>query len=429
MICLVYRLPRQVGYNGQVILRKVSIMSIIEEEMEQHAARIDEVAGETSREDAFHTAEVITVAAAHGAHDTYFSFLPTILPLLIEKLSLSTAQAGLLSACTQIPNLVQPLIGYLADHKNMKLLVILAPTFSGVLISLVGVAPSFGLTALLLLLAGFSTAGFHSIAPAMVGAKAGRKVGRGMGFFMVGGELGFGIGPLVVVAAISVLTLNGLPWLMTLGMLASVILYFRLKDTSTVRSARGGAGLPWREALTQMKGLMLPIMAITFITAFLNVNIVNFLPTFLSGEGAAFALAGASLSIVELSGTIGVFLMSMYSDRLGQRNIALVGTLLSVGFAAGFLLLQGWVRLVMLVGVGMSAFVANPAFLAMVQTQFKANRSLANGMYMASSFILRSVAVVIVGALADHFGMRPVFAGSAAAALLAVPLIFLLPDR
>jgi MFS family permease len=36
---------------------------------------------------------------------------------------------------------------------------------------------------------------------------------------------------------------------------------------------------------------------------------------------------------------------------------------------------------------------------------------------------------VIVGFLADRYGMRPVFAWSAAASLLAVPVIMLLPGR
>lgn len=380
-------------------------------------------------DDDFHTAEVVTVAAAHGAHDTYFSYLPTILPLLIEKFALSTAQAGLLSACTQVPNLVQPFIGLLADRKNLRLLVILAPAISGMLITLMGVAPTPGLVALLLLLAGFSTAGFHAIAPAMIGARSGKLVGRGMGFFMVGGELGFGIGPLVVVAAIGAFTLAGLPWLMALGMLASIILYFRLKNVSTVRHVERSNSLPVRQALAQMRELLLPIMAITFITAFLNANIVNYLPTFMSREGVSFALAGASLAVVELSGTVGVFLMGIYSDRLGQRTIALLGTAASVVFALGFLLTQGWVQLIMLVGIGLSAFIANPAFLAMIQNRFKNNRSLANGVYMSSSFILRSSVVVLVGFLADRFGMRPVFMGSAVAALLALPLIRFLPNK
>ncbi len=378
-------------------------------------------------EEDFHTAEVITVAAAHGAHDTYFSYLPTILPLLIQNFSLNTAQAGLLSACTQIPNLLQPVIGHLADRRNLRTLVVMAPAISGLLITLVGVAPNFGVSALLLLLAGFSTAGFHAIAPAMVGAHSGRKVGRGMGFFMVGGEMGFGLGPLMAVAVIGALTLRGLPWLMTLGMLASLILYVRMKNASTVKQLKYAPSLPARQALWEMRGLMLPIMAITFITGFLNANIVNYLPTFMSREGAVFSLAGASLAVVELSGTVGVFLMGVFSDRLGYRSIALLGTLASAIFSAGFLLTQGWVQIVMLVGIGLSAFVANPIFLAIVQTKFKSNRSLANGVYMSSSFILRSSVVVIVGLLADHFGMRPVFVGSAVAALLAIPLIYLLP--
>lgn len=398
-------------------------MTVIEEQALSAALAADPA------EEAFHTAEVITVAAAHGAHDTYFSYLPTILPLLIQNLALSTTQAGLLTAFTQFPNLLQPVIGHLADRKNLKALVVLAPTLSGILITLVGIAPNFGTAALLLLLAGFSTAGFHSIAPAMVSSRAGRKVGRGMGFFMVGGEMGFGLGPLVVVATIGLLTIRGLPWLMTLGMLASLILYFRLKNVSTVRRAQTEASLPVRQALTEMRGLMLPIIGSLFITGFLNANVVNYLPTFMSREGAAFALAGISLTIVQMGGTLGVFLMGLYSDRISPRTIAIGGTFVSVAFSLGFLAAHGWLQMVMLAGIGLSSFVANPAFLTIVQTRFTKNRSLANGVYMSSSFVLRSLVVVIVGMLADRFGMRPVFAGSAMAALLAIPLMLLLPSK
>ncbi len=404
-------------------------MTTIEDRLKPSVMELDQILIGEKSEDLFHLPEVVTVAAAHGAHDTYFSYLPTILPLLIKNLALNTTQAGLLTVFSQIPNLFQPVIGHLADRKNLKILVILAPTLSGILITLVGVAPSFGFAGLLLLLAGFSSAGFHSIAPTMVSAQAGRKVGRGMGFFMVGGELGFGLGPLMVVATIGYLTLKGLPWLMTLGMLASVILYFRLKNASTVRHAQAEAGLPVPQALRQMSGLMLPMMSITFITGFLSANIVNYLPTFMSSEGAVFALAGASLAVVELSGTVGALLMGLFSDRLGQRNIVLYGTLISVFFSMGFLLLQGWMQIAMLVGVGMSAFVANPAFLSIIQTRFTRNLSLANGVYMSSSFILRSIVVVLVGIMADLYGMRPVFVGSVLITLLSLPFIFMLPKK
>lgn len=377
----------------------------------------------------FQNAEILTVAGAHGAHDTYFAFLPTILPLLIEKFTLTTAQAGLLTAFSQIPNLLQPVIGLLADRKNLKILVVLAPALSGSLITLIGVAPTYSIMALLLLLAGFSTASFHSIAPAMVGARSGEKVGRGMGFFMVGGELGFSIGPILVVAAIGYLTLRGLPWLMTLGFLASFILYFRLRHISTVRCVENESSLPVRQVLKEMPELLVPIIGVVFITGFLHANLVNYLPTFMAGEGASFSLAGISLAVVEFSGTAGVLLMGLFSDRLGQRNVAMAGILASVIFSAGFLMTRGWLQILMLVGIGLTVFIPNPAFLALIQSRFQHNRSLVNGIYMSSSFILRSVVVVLVGILADHFSLRTVFVWSTAASLLAVPFLLLLPGR
>jgi MFS transporter, FSR family, fosmidomycin resistance protein len=402
-------------------------MNPIEEQPSPTIAETDLPPAEESPTESFNLVEVATVAAAHGAHDTYFSFLPTILPLLIQNLSLNTTQAGLLSAFSQFPNLLQPLIGHLADRKNLKALVIMAPTLSGILITLVGVAPNYGTAALLMLLAGFSTACFHSISPGMATAQAGRKVGRGMGFFMVGGEFGFAVGPLLVVTTIAYLTIRGLPWLMTLGMLASIILFFRLKNVSTVRHAQAEAGLPVREALLQMKGLMLPIIAIIFITGFLMANVVSYLPTFMSREGVSFTLAGASLSVVEVGATAGVLLMGLVSDRLGHRNVALYSTLASAAFSVGFLLTSGWLQMILLVGVGISAFMANPAFLALIQTRFPTNRALSTGVYMSSSFILRSTVVVIVGMLADRFGLRHVFWGSALATLVSIPFFFFLP--
>ncbi len=404
-------------------------MDNVDEQLPASNAAPAQVSLREKSEEAFHLPEVVTIAAAHGAHDTYFSYLPTILPLLIKSLSLNTTQAGLLTACSQIPSLLQPAIGHLADHKNLKLLVILAPALSGIFLTLVGVAPSFGVAAALLLLAGLSTAAFHAIAPSMVGAESGRKVGRGLGFFMVGGEIGFGLGPVMVVAVVSYLTLKGLPWLASVGILASIILYFRLKQVSTVRHAQAEAGLPVREALLEMRWLMLPVLLASLSTAFLNAEIVTYLPTFLASEGVAFSRAGISLAVVELSGTVGVFLMGLFSDRVGQRNIAVIGTVGSAAFAMGFLLLNGWLQFVMLLGIGMCAFVANPAYLSMVQAHFVRNRSLANGVYMSSTFILRSIVVVIVGLLADRFGMRSVFMGSTWLALLAVPIIFTLPMR
>lgn len=393
--------------------------------IEQQTGETDQSADTGSR-DAFQTGKVVTLAAAHGAHDIYFSFLPPLLPLLMEKLAISKAEAGLLTIFWQGPSLFQPLFGHLADRINLRYLIILAPTISGAMVTLVGVAPTFSLTALLLLIAGFSTAAFHAIVPALIGFYSGKKLGRGMSYFMVGGELGFAIGPILVVAAIGWWTLNGLPWLMTLGMLVSIILYFRIKTDAGFQ--RGAAqALPWREALINMRGVMLPLLGIILTTSFLNANISTFLPTFMSEEGSSLFVAGASFSVIEIAAAAGTLFSGWLSERFGRRAVLLFSALATPAFALIFLSTRGLIQIIPLLGMGFAAYCTIPAMMAMVQETSPQNRALANSVYLAIAFVLRTIITIVVGALADWLGLRTVFMGSVFVYLLSALFIFLLP--
>ena len=60
----------------------------------------------------FHTGGVLMLSLCHFVHDVYSSFLSPLLPLLIEKFSLSLTRAGLLSTVMQLPALLNPLSVY-----------------------------------------------------------------------------------------------------------------------------------------------------------------------------------------------------------------------------------------------------------------------------------------------------------------------------
>jgi len=66
--------------------------------------------------------------------------------------------------------------------------------------------------------------------------------------------------------------------------------------------------------------------------------------------------------------------------------------------------------------------------MALVQESFPQNRALANGLYLAMAFVLRSLIVVLLGAIGDLFGLRQAFTISAIVPLLGLPLVFLLPQ-
>ncbi len=383
-------------------------------------------AAQAAEAERFQTNRVLTISAGHAVHDTYTAFLPPLLPVLIANLSLSNTEAGLLTVFMQGPSLLQPFIGHLADRVSLRYFFILAPALTAVMMSRLGVAPSYAWLALLLLAVGVSSASLHAVGPVMAGNLSGRRLGRGMGFWMVGGELGRTLGPIVIVSAIQLLTLERTPWLMTGGLLASILLCLWLKDVPG-RPPNAAEGLPWRRALRRMGPLLAPLVGITVVRSFMISALTTYLPTFLSTEGANLWLAGASLSVLEAAGVVGALLGGSISDRLGRRSVLFVSMLATPLLMFVFLAVNGWAQLPLLLMLGFSALSVTPVIMALVQESFPENRALANGVYMALSFVLRSGVVVVLGAMGDLFGLRLAFTASAVISLLGLPLLFLLP--
>lgn len=249
--------------------------------------------------DDFETGRVLTISAAHGVHDTYTAFLPSLLPVFISNLALSNTRAGLLTVFLQAPSLLQPFIGHLADQLSLRYLVIFAPAVTATMMSLLGIAGRYALLAFLLMLAGASSAALHSVGPVMAGRLSGGSLGRGMGFWMVGGELGRTLGPIVIVSALQFLTLEGTPWLMVAGFLMSGFLFVMLRDVAG-RPASAAEALPWGEALHALRPLLAPLVGFVIARSFMVSALTTYLPTFLSEEGTGLFLAGASLSILQL---------------------------------------------------------------------------------------------------------------------------------
>ncbi|GAB4532496.1 MAG: MFS transporter [Anaerolineae bacterium] len=376
----------------------------------------------------FQTDRVLTISAGHAVHDTYTAFLPPLLPAFVESLLLSTTQAGLLSVFLGAPSLIQPLIGHLADRVSLRYFVILAPSVTAIAMSLLGVAPGYAALAILLVMAGLSSACLHAVGPVMAGRLSGRSLGRGMGIWMVGGELGRTVGPIVIVSAVALLTLKGTPALMVLGLVTSVVLYLRLRDVPG-RPPGIGQSLPWRLALWGMRRLLLPVVGLIVVRAFTLVALTTYLPLFLTREGANLWLAGASLSILEAAGMVGALAGGAISDWLGRKRVLLVSLVTMAFFMWVFLAVDGLLRFPVLVLLGLTALSVTPVLMAVVQESTPDNRALANGMFMALSFGIRAGVVVVVGLLGDLFGLRLAFTVSALLPLLGVPFVFLLPGK
>ena len=98
----------------------------------------------------FQSERVFIISGGHFVHDTFSAFLAPLLPLLIEKLSLTLTMAGSLSASMQFAALLNPLIGRLADKSSARYFVVFAPAVTATLMASMGLALFTGVGSCLL---------------------------------------------------------------------------------------------------------------------------------------------------------------------------------------------------------------------------------------------------------------------------------------
>jgi len=374
--------------------------------------------------DDFQTDKVIPIAAGHFFHDIYTAFLAPLLPVLIERLSITLAQTGSLTAIMQIPALLNPFIGYLADKTRVQFFIILAPAVTATLLSSLGFASNYLGLAMILFAAGISVAAFHAPAPAMIAHVSGRKVGLGMSLFMASGELGRTVGPLLAVWVVSSWTLDGLFPIVILGWATSLVLFWRLRKVNT-QPARPGS---FKAVAPFLKTLFLPLAMVNLFRNFLLESVSTYLPTYMNQQGASLWIGGAALSILELAGVGGALFSGTISDRFGRKWVLLLASLLSTILFLIFLNVQGWFLVPVLLILGFVSLSGTPVMMAVVQDHMSENRAIGNGVYMVIAFMLRVISTLTIGWIGDRYGLRFAFYGSAFINLLTIPFIITLKE-
>ncbi|MCX6596881.1 MAG: hypothetical protein NTV70_11000, partial [Acidobacteria bacterium] len=84
---------------------------------------------------------LILLCVAHFFIDLYSSALAAFQPMIVDRMGISLAQAGLLGGLRVFSSsTTQPLYGYLSDRFRSRMFVALAPAMAGIFISLLGAA-------------------------------------------------------------------------------------------------------------------------------------------------------------------------------------------------------------------------------------------------------------------------------------------------
>jgi FSR family fosmidomycin resistance protein-like MFS transporter len=379
----------------------------------------------------FQFGNVTILSISHLLHDIYSSFLAPLRPLLIEKFGLTLAMASLWDLFQRIPWLLNPIIGMIAERKAARYFVIVSPSITAVSMSLLGVAPSFAVVSILLLVMGISSAFYHVPSPVMIKRLSGNKTGKGMSFYMFGGEMARTLGPLVITGAVTLWGLEGTWKLIPFGLVATFLLYLRLRKIDIVpdkHSSHNLAGF-WR-TVRKMMPFFIILIGITFFRAIMKSGLTAFLPTYFYMEkGETLWFSNSALAVFQLAGAVGTFFSGTISDKIGRKTSLLIISVITPVFMFLFVVSSGIWSFFLLVILGLFVFAPGPVMLALVQDVSEDKPVFMNSIYMTISFVSSAISVVLAGLLGDWLGLEKTYLISSLLALGAVPFILLLKKR
>ncbi len=361
--------------------------------------------------DGFEKGKVLTISAVHFVHDCYTAFLAPALPLLIEKLGMSYGMTGLLAVIQRIPSLFNPFIGIVAERPVMRYMVIFSPALTAVFMSLIGVAPGYTFLAILLFFSGISSTLWHIPTPVIVKQLSGSRVGKGMSYYMGGGELARTAGPMVILGVISWWGLEGMWRMMPLGLVASLVLWFQFRKarfTPPVSSRKHQEGSYWKIFLRFSAAFVLT-GGFTLFQAGMKASVTYFLPTFLTSTGNSLHYSELALTVLQLAGAMGAIFAGTISDKIGRFRTLLIISIATPLLTLLFLNLEGFWIFPVLLPLGFFLFAPTSVMLATVQELNTEKKAFVNSIYMTLNFFVSVMVYPLVGAAIDRVGFLPTF--------------------
>lgn len=258
----------------------------------------------------------------------------------------------------------------------------------------------------------------------MIKESSGDKVGTGMSFFMVGGEAARTLGPLLATAGISWWGFEGIYKLMPLGIIASIILYFKLKDihiTRPLQKPKEKGDI--RRLLKQFTPFFGVLSGFIIFQSTMKRALTLFLPVYLVGQGESLWYAGISLSILQGFGVLGTMFSGNISDRIGRQKTLLITTTGSVIAMALFINTGSMFFLAFL---GLFLLSTGPVLMATVQDTNSTMPIFMNSVYMSINFGIGSLVVFAVGLSGDILGLHTTYIICNLIALGCIPMAYFL---
>lgn len=337
---------------------------------------------------------------AHFLNDGSANYLPGILPAILLALHEPSAMAGVLMAALLIGQALQPFTGIWADRVGGRLIFIFGLMGSSIGGALLGFSHALWILILFLFVIGIGNAMFHPQALAIVRSSVNQKrQGLGLSAFLVGGELGRGVFPMITSFIVVALGLANL-WLLAIPTLLTVPFLLRYAPQLPAQTKKSRR-IDWKKHAKPMWFLV----SFASLRSLIIYGVVTFIPILWHARGGNLVVGASIITTLLVVGIVGNLLGGHLADRYGRRPLLIVSSVFSAVIVALLAVVSGPLLWLLAGLLGIALFASVPVTVLVGQDIFPENRSLGSGIALGLANGIGAMLVLVIGMFISSIGV------------------------
>lgn len=369
---------------------------------------------------------IILLSIGHACVDVYQGAVAALVPFFIAEREYTYAAAsGIVLAASLLSSVAQPLFGVLTDRWSMPWLLPVSTILGGLGIGLSGISGDYALTLAFVAIAGIGVAAYHPES-ARLARMASRGSNSGMGWFSLGGNLGFAVAPIMVALVVANGGLAFTPLLVLPALVGSVLCLPVLR--ALTKPVPGGSGASAKKGVDD-KASFVKLSLAVICRSILFIGLGTFVSLHVEQRlGGGTATGTLALFVLYLGGAVGTVLGGKLADRWDRVTVVRWSYLATVASTAGVVFLPGPVLYLFVAMTSAGLYIPFSLQVTLGQDYLPTRVGTASGITLGLTISIGGLATPVLGSIADATSLQTALIPLIAMPALAWLLFLSLPE-